>query len=309
MVSNAPPPNDHRMDGQEGLVTIFRCRNVVDCRERALVLASMGLEHAIGNHDGEFILRVPEHREVSAVRELELYELETRDWPKRHAASPRHAFGLTGVAAVVAVLLLVAVANRDNAFGHDWFCAGRIDTDLLRQGEWWRAVTVLTLHVDAGHLVGNLVLGSVFGIIAGRVLGQGLAWFSIVIAGAVGNELSGLVQHSGHTAVGALTAVFAALGLLGAYAWRQRHEQSMPWAYRWAPFIVAAILLAATGSGGPRTDVVSHVIGFLAGSGLGAYYGSFSLGLVVGRRTQWVFGVGSAVLVIASWAIALAADG
>jgi membrane associated rhomboid family serine protease len=297
------------MDGREGYVIIFDSPGAAECRERALVLAAMGFEHAIGRQDGMFVLAVPGHQEASADRELDLYEVETRDWPRRHSSPPRHAFGLTGAAGAVAVLLLAAAASGDNAFGFDWFRAGRIDTNLVRRGEWWRAVTALTLHVDVAHLAGNLVLGSVFGLIAGRVFGHGLAWFSIVIAGAIANEVSGLIQPSGHTAVGASTAVFAALGLLGAHAWRRRHEHLMPWGYLWAPFIVAAVLLAMMGSGGPRTDVVSHLIGFLAGSGLGAYYGSFSGGFVVGRRSQRALGVSTVVLVIASWAIALGAHG
>ena len=72
--------------------------------------------------------------------------------------------------------------------------------------------------------------------------------------GAVGNGVSALVQPPPHTAVGASTAVFAALGLTAAYVWRRRGEgpSGWParWPARWAPIIVAVILLTWTGSGG-----------------------------------------------------------
>jgi membrane associated rhomboid family serine protease len=297
------------MDGVAAEVIVFRSRVRAECGERALVLEAMGVEHVVGRHADEWILVVPERRVPAALRELGAYERESRDWPRRHPTLPRHAFGLTGVAACVTVLLLVASASGNMAFGLDWFGAGRVDTDLIRQGEWWRTVTALTLHVGAGHLVGNLLLGSVFGLIAGRLLGHGLAWFSIVIAGAVGNEVSALVQLPRHTAVGASTAVFAALGLLGAYVWRRRHRVRLRWGVRWAPVIVAAILLAYTGSGGARTDVVSHLAGFLAGVALGAYYGSIVRETGLGPRTQRLLGAGALAVVVVSWAIALGSHG
>ncbi|MCP3905019.1 MAG: rhomboid family intramembrane serine protease [Planctomycetes bacterium] len=297
------------MDEPRVNVIVFRSRVAAECRERSVVLKSMNIEHVVRRRAGEWMLEVPEHQVAVAVRQLDDYVKENRDWPRTHPALPRHPFGLTGVASCVAALLFVSAADHHAWLGLDWFGAGRVDTDLVRRGEWWRSVTALTLHVDAGHLIGNLLLGSVFGMIAGRLLGNGLAWFSIVTAGAVGNEISALVQLPLHTAVGASTAVFAALGLLSAYVWRRRHELQMRWATRWAPVVVAAILLAYTGSGDERTDVVSHLTGFLAGIALGAYYGSLARGIMLGARSQWLLGLGTLAVVVVSWAIALGSHG
>ena len=143
----------------------------------------------------------------------------------------------------------------------------------------------------------------------GRLLGNGLAWFSIVAAGAVGNGVSALVQPAPHSAVGASTAVFAALGLTAAYVWRRRGELHVRWPLRWAPIIVALILLAWTGSGNARTDVVAHLTGFLSGIALGAYFGSLTPGIMLGTRRQWLLGVGTFALVAVAWAIALGSYG
>ena len=73
-------------------------------------------------------------------------------------------------------------------------------------------MTALGLHADSVHLAGNLVFGLVFGFLAGERLGWGLAWFGMLLAGALGNTLNAFVQAPDHTSVGASTAVFATLG-------------------------------------------------------------------------------------------------
>ena len=99
-----------------------------------------------------------------------------------------------------------------------------MDAGRVRDGEWWRTLTAMTLHVDAEHLIGNLLFGAAFGLIAGHLLGNGLAWCSIVAAGALGNVVDALLHPAAHTAIGASTAVFATLGLWAAYVWRRRRE-------------------------------------------------------------------------------------
>ena len=310
VVADPRRPNDHRMDASLADVIIFRSRIAAECTERALVLKAMDIEHAVRRRAGEWMLVVPEHRVSVAVGQLQDYARENRDWPKRPPPPlPRHPFGLTGVAVCVIILLFVAGAEGKMTFGYDWFSAGRVDTALVRQGEWWRTVTALTLHLGVGHLVSNLLLGSVFAVIAGRLLGNGLAWFSIVMAGAVGNWVSAMVQLPEHRAVGASTAVFAALGLVAGYAWRRRHAFPLRWAVRWAPIIVAAVLLAWTGAGGERTDVISHLTGFLTGIALGAIYGSINPGIMVRARNQWLLGTAALALVAVAWAIALGSHG
>ena len=72
---------------------------------------------------------------------------------------------------------------------------------------------------------------------------------------------------------------------------------------------MAGLVLAYTGSGGERTDVISHLTGFLAGIALGAYYGGFAPGIRIRRRMQWLFGLGTLGAIAGAWAIALAAHG
>ena len=109
---------------------------------------------------------------------------------------------------------------------------------LIQAGQWWRAVTALTLHVDHGHLLGNLLAGIVIGIVAAQLLGQGLAWLAILLAGALGNLIAALLRGPDYGAIGASTAVFGALGIVSAFTrqrrWLERHLGCAAWRH-WAP--------------------------------------------------------------------------
>jgi rhomboid protease GluP len=287
-------------------VVIFRSPRRARCAERAMVLMAMNITHRVRLDAGAWALTVPEHLAQQAASELDAYARENRDWPRRRKAMFLHPAGFDGVAGYVMILVLVAVLKKNMFLDVDWLAAGRMQTGLVRDGQWWRTVTALTLHLDSVHLIGNLLLGSVFGYLAGRLLGNGLAWFSILVAGAAGNALNAMVQPATHSAVGASTAVFAALGLLAAYVWRRRHDLKDRWAIRWAPIVGAVVLLAFTGSGGERTDIVAHLTGFLAGIALGAWYGGYGLRVILGARSQRLLGAAAVVLLVLAWTIAVA---
>ncbi|MHC4947743.1 MAG: rhomboid family intramembrane serine protease [Planctomycetota bacterium] len=292
-----------------GAVIVFRSRHRPACAERALVLKALGIDHAVGLLDGAWTVSVPAPQAPFAVRQLDEYARESRDWPRKRVRVPFHRVGIRGVAAYVVVLLVVAALDGNMVLDLDWFGAGRVHTELVRSGEWWRTLTSLTLHLDFEHLLGNVLFGALFGLIVGQLLGNGLAWFSILVAGALGNGLNTLVQPPQHTAAGASTGVFAALGLLAAYVWRRRRDLKGRWAVRWSPLVGGVVLLAYLGSGGERTDIIAHLTGFLAGLGMGAYYGGLGPGVVVGPRGQWLLGMGALGLLAVAWAIALGAHG
>ena len=92
--------------------------------------------------------------------------------------------------------------------------AGVADAERIRSGEWWRAVTAMTLHADVMHVLGNVVASVIFVSAAGRWLGPGVAAMLILLAGTGANLLTALVEKENHLSVGASTATFAALGLV-----------------------------------------------------------------------------------------------
>ena len=137
--------------------------------------------------------------------------------------------GRAGVIWYVATLLAVFFALHTDVFNRDWLGAGRLEAGPLLAGEWWRAVTALTLHIELDHLGGNLAFGAFFGYFIGRYLGAGVGWLAVLLAAAGANVLNAWVQSPAHRSIGASTAVFAALGLLVAYTWRRGFLRDTPW--------------------------------------------------------------------------------
>ena len=164
------------------------------------------------------------------------------------------------------------------------------------------------LHMDGPHLVANLGAGVWFGYLAGRQMGPGTAWLLTVTGAALANLLEGLLGPPDHLAVGASTAVFAALGAMSAYSWRERYRFPQRWARRWGPLIAGVILLGWTGSAGEGTDVdvTAHLGGFAVGVLLGATAALPACRQVLRRVPQWLPGAAALASVAIAWARALA---
>jgi rhomboid protease GluP len=246
-------------------VAVFSSRRRHECHERGLVLDALGIPNSIV--DGPVraaVLLVPAADAARARRELASFEHENRPPPPVPPLRPVDS-GSGFAAGYVAVLLVVFYGQVVNAFGVDFVAAGSLAGDAVRDGEWWRVITALTLHADAGHLVANLVFGVFFGVYAGQYLGSGMAAMLTLLAAAVGNALDALLLSPEHRAIGASTAVFACLGLVATWIFRQQTRAVVGWARRYAPLVGAAVLLAYIGTGDENTDVVAHFTGFVGG--------------------------------------------
>ena len=97
------------------------------------------------------------------------------------------------------------------------------------------------------------------------MVGPGVAWLGIVLAGGAANILNTILLESSHRSIGASTAVFAALGLVSGFVWRGKLMAQDRWPYRIGPIIGGIALLAYTGTGGENTDIGAHLVGFICG--------------------------------------------
>ena len=277
--------------------------------DRALVLTSLEIPCELLRVDARSVLVVP--AELAERARFELWQYEQENRPRRRRSRPAvqvHEFhnGLTGVFGYVLLLVLAGWLAGRSAFGFDWFERGRVDGELVRAGEWWRVLTALTLHGGVGHLLGNLGFGALFGGLAGRLVGSGVAWLAIVAAAGAGNALNTLLLESAHRSLGASTAVFAALGLLAGFVWRARLMAQERWAYRLGPVIGGIALLAYTGTGDAQTDIGAHLAGFVCGFGAGIAL-TFTATRLGGARLQAICGAAAAALILAAWGAAFAA--
>jgi len=236
------------------------------CAERALVLEALGIDYLLLEEGGAFTLLVEEGVAGRAAAELALYERENQGWPPPPESLPAEAPGrLHSLVGYAGLLVAFFYLERTRTFGLDWWQAGRGDADLITTGQWWRALTALTLHADEAHLLSNLLFGAFFAFLLCRQLGAGAAWFAVLLAGAAGNLLNASLHPAGHRFIGASTAVFGAVGLLSALQFRRRPSR---WR-QWAPLVIGALLLGFLGTAGERTDVLAHLTGLAAGLLLG----------------------------------------
>lgn len=290
-------------------VEIDRFTARADAEPYALVLAAVGINCRLVAVDGTVALSVASPDAARARYEIASYARENQR--QSRSSHPTRAL-IEGVGSALAygvVLLFLYGASRRGAFSQDWWSAGAAQAGLIADGEWWRTLTALGLHADLGHLASNLAFGSFLGLLLAQHLGGGLAWLAILLGGALGNALNALLHPAAHTAVGASTAIFAALGILAALTWRRRASLRRSGLRRWLPLAAGVMLLAYLGFGGERIDIGGHIAGFAAGTAFGVGLAYAGDRVPQGASAQRAFGVAALALFALAWLLALRAYG
>jgi membrane associated rhomboid family serine protease len=281
-------------------------------REWALVLQSMSIECSVHHDPTGLGLVVRREDEASARSGIARYEAENRGWPPRIArerlAHPRSLIMAAAFAALAAFLMTTGPASG----GSRWFQRGAAVSASVLSAEPWRAVTALTLHADAAHVMGNVISGTIFGSAVGRRIGPGAALFAVLAAGIGGNVANALFHQAmgqaSHASIGASTAVFGAVGILAATQLgmtrttaRDRRVLDIV-----TPLVGGLALLGALGAS-PTADLGAHLFGLLAGLVVGGVASWTKLRERVFPRavTQVMLGGSALSIVLASWQLAL----
>ena len=293
-------------------------RQTVDrdrANEWALVLAAVGVHYRIDRADGgPFCLLVAPPDLARALRALEANDEEERAGIGIAPAVPDRGTGALGIMLGIMLVAFQYVTGlwQNNASSR-WFIAGVADAERIRAGEWWRAVTAMTLHADVMHVLGNVVASVIFVSAAGRWLGPGIAAMLILVAGTGANLLTAVVEKREHFSVGASTATFAALGLVVGLQSVRRWRGGGPLRRRaWIAAGAGLALLAMLGVGA-NADVFAHAFGLGLGSLLGLAAGVLdrprpvvASGVASGAGS-WVARVGQGALVVLALGIVVAA--
>jgi membrane associated rhomboid family serine protease len=285
-------------------------------RDHALVLQSIGIPHGLVQDGPAFVVVVRGDMLERAQFELDRYDRENANWPPKADALELFAGAPLAAAFYCVVILALHIAQRSHAYGVDWTQAGRASAERITNGEWWRTVTALSLHGDLTHVIGNAVFGAFFGVLLSQAVGVGVAWMSLLVAGALGNALNAIVQGPSHNSIGASTAVFAAVGCLAAFRWRTGGAGE-GFRRRWLPLVMGLALLAFLGFPGenpeetfdvmrPRVDVVAHATGFIAGALLGVVHAVRQKRRRIGEKGQLALAWAAPAALAVAWALALA---
>jgi membrane associated rhomboid family serine protease len=268
-----------------------------ELEEWALVLASAGIAYGVRHGESAWELVVDGDDQATAADVLAAYESERSAVTPAATEEPGSGSSLSGV--VTAVLMILVFRATGPASDTWWWKAGRASVDLIHRGEAWRAVTALTLHVDPAHLLSNAVAALVFVTAVGRLLGPGLGSLLVLVAGAGGNLLNAGLRAAPHYSVGASTAIFGAIGLLGGLEAGRRRRRSRAW----VPIAGSLALLAMLGTG-ENADLLAHLSGVLVGAVLGVAVGLAAVP-VPGAAGQAMLALLALGVIAASWLMAL----
>jgi membrane associated rhomboid family serine protease len=270
--------------------------------EWALVLAATGIVFRVEPDGSGWRLVVARGDDEAARAALEAYDRESHmeDHAVPAASSP---YQETMLGIVVAVLLAACYRVSGPARpGNPRFDAGAASAAKIAAGEVWRTVTALTLHANPAHILGNVVAAAVFVTAVGRLVGPGVAAWLVLLAGAGGNAVNAVLRGAPHQSVGASTAIFGAIGILGGLGFARPREHPGPRRRVWIPGAGSLALLAMLGAG-EEADISAHLFGLVVGLPLG-FAAARLAGRPPGRWVQGALAVAALAAVVGCWVVA-----
>jgi rhomboid protease GluP len=295
-------------DHPETLAEAGRYGRLSAARQRALVVAAMGLPHWLSREGKEFVLFVEPQSLEPVLLELGRFEAESAAQSMERASEDATT---SPVSLLIGGGLLLLFWWIQNVMPEFWMRQGAAVSDsIMCQGQWWRCVTALTLHADGAHWIANLGVGLLFASFVVRQMGAGLGWLAIVLAGSVGNALNAwFYSAQRHISIGASTAVFGALGLLTGCEFARRlcdragHNRRQLILPLGAGLGLLAYLGAASEE--KHVDFMAHLWGWIVGFVMGAFFSLTHAGAKIPRAWQSVAAACTPLLIAWAWMRAL----
>ena len=235
--------------------------------------------------------------------ELWDYESETRITAPEEQVWTGKAPLYTGAGIGVGLLAFFFFADWTDGTVR-WVARGGASAELILSGELWRTVTALTLHADLPHVGSNAVAMLFFLTAVCRSEGPGVGSVLVLGAGALGNLCNAWFYGFDHISVGASTAVFGALGVLGGTGVVRRRRIGLRGRRAWVPLAAGLAILGMLGTGGPRVDLWAHFWGLAAGGAVGGARAATAADHPENARMQLRIGVLGAAAVLLCWAVA-----
>lgn len=250
--------------------------SVREAHEHALVILAAGIDCSVHSTPGGYALFTAAEDARDASLELELYTGEQVTEPPAEVIPhlDYHSAGIPWLLTWGAILAAVFSKQLTSPGLTDRFSNSA--AELFGQGEWWRPFTSLFLHGDLPHLLGNILIGGIFCIMAAKSLGPRLSWPLILVGGTLGNLINAWFRRdTSFSSIGASTATFAALGLLVGLALAAETQRGRYLKLRSLaiPLIAGIVLFSMFGINGENTDVGGHLWGAIFGAIFGALAG------------------------------------
>lgn len=260
----------------------------------SLVLDEEGVAHEVRSAGEErWAIVVEEGDAARAEAAISAFEKENPPFQRPRFVQPIGAGSVACGLVFFLSLLALQIWTGPQSAQSPWFARGSADAEAILRGEWWRTVTALTLHADAGHAVGNAVLGGLLLTWLAGTLGPGLASIVLLLSGIAGTLGAAELVRRDFVSIGASTAVFGALGALATQPQLRRRA--------WVPLGGGLALLAFLGTS-KRADFAGHLCGFAAGALLG--FAAATVPPIRGRAAQAALALVAAAVPVSAWLVA-----
>jgi membrane associated rhomboid family serine protease len=291
---------DSSQTTSEQTADLIPARNRRQAMDWSLVLASQGLEGAlIETPEGDFGLIVPWSHAAAARDAIGTYREENRlwRWQRRIPSTPLvFHWGSTGWVLVMAVM--AALSARIPGL----YAAGQMQKSGVSHCEVWRLLTATMLHADGGHLASNLMVGYLFVGVAMGLWGAGVALFSVMLAGVLGNLAGWMVYPPEYSAVGASGMVMGAIGLLAASPVPSGKLRNLSLSLLLRTVTPAVLLFVFYGfSPKPGTDWIGHTVGFVTGVAFGWIWRPLRKAKGTPTKLNWILLATTVALACAAW--------
>ena len=191
--------------------------------------------------------------------------------PGRRSSLPVATIVIIAICVAVFILQTLAGGSKSPDVLIDF---GASYAPYFAQGQYWRAVMPMFLHIGWWHLAMNMYVLYVLGPLLERIYGYGRYALIYVAAGVASSLLS--MFHGHNVAAGASGAIMGVAGALAAVSYFQRDRLPHPMArvFRHGRFTVTVLIFAAiTLASGyliPNIDNWGHIGGLVGGAVLGA---------------------------------------
>ncbi|HEY0705223.1 MAG TPA: rhomboid family intramembrane serine protease [Polyangia bacterium] len=273
----------------------------------SLVLEALGIEGRVINDGPLLHLIVLPGDQARAEAALLAHDRERRaEAETRPPAIPDGGWSAAGVGFAIAIAAFHFVTGpRAGTDPGGWFARGSSIANLVMGGEPFRAVTALSLHSDWGHVAGNAVAALLFVSALGRWMGGGMALLCTMLAGTAGNLLVAWIYRHHHNSVGASTATFAALGILGGLQMVRwlRGGEGIGRRRAILQVIGACLGVFAMLGVGEKVDVLAHLAGLGLGLGLGVVVAR-TFKFPLSRNLDLLAGLAAGALLSGAWLLA-----
>jgi membrane associated rhomboid family serine protease len=278
---------------------LFEDLTLSEAETVGLVLSSEGISFRFfTNLSGRFEILVWENDLERALQSVEQYYEENEPTEKKELFIEKFNKTTSGLF-VSLVLFYVHSETGSGAYHRDMVNRLGSSAEKILDGEIFRCSTALFIHADYEHLLGNMAGIGIFCTAVVSITGIGTGWFMILCSGIIGNFLNALFYKSHHVSIGASTAVFGAIGILGAFRTTRLIKEKGLQTKAFLPMGAGLSLLALLGSS-EYTDITAHLFGYMTGSLFGIVH-ALSFHRQIPDPVQSVFLFITTMIIAASW--------